>query len=75
MTGTRRATLSSYVHSTTIHWIASSLALLVLTVVKGVQRGFPFGGGLGVSPSYKKIPQDWGIRGLIETISAISLNI
>ncbi len=29
-------------------------------------------GGLGVSPSFKKIPQDWGIRGLIETISAVS---
>ena len=23
-------------------------------------------GGLGVSPSLKKVPQDWGIRGLIE---------
>ncbi len=29
-------------------------------------------GGLGVSPSFKKPPQDWGIRGLIETISALS---
>jgi len=29
-------------------------------------------GGLGVSPSFIKIPQDWGIRGLIKTISALS---
>ena len=28
-------------------------------------------GGLGVSPSYN-IPRDWGIRGLIESISAES---
>jgi len=28
--------------------------------------------GLGVPPSIKKTPQDWGIRGLIETISAVS---
>ena len=26
-------------------------------------------GGLGVSPSIKKVPQDWGIRGLIEKSS------
>jgi hypothetical protein len=25
-------------------------------------------GALGVSPSFKKVPQDWGIRGLRETI-------
>jgi len=30
-------------------------------------------GGLGVSPSFKKSPKIWGIRGLIETISAVSL--
>ena len=29
-------------------------------------------GGLGVSPSLKKVPQEWGIRGLIQTISAIA---
>jgi hypothetical protein len=34
---------------------------------KGSPEGFPSGGGLGVSPSYK-IPQDWGIRGLIKII-------
>jgi len=28
--------------------------------------------GLGVFPQLLEIPQDWGIRGLIETISAIS---
>ena len=28
-------------------------------------------GGLGVSPSFKKVPEDRGIRGLIETISAV----
>jgi len=27
-------------------------------------------GGLGVSPSIKKAPQDWGIRGLIEKSSS-----
>ena len=26
-------------------------------------------GGLGVSPSIKKVPQDWGIRGLVEKSS------
>jgi hypothetical protein len=31
--------------------------------------------GLGVSPSFNKSPQDWGIRGLIETISAVSTYI
>ncbi len=35
-------------------------------------RTFP-AGGLGASTSFKKVPQDWGIRGLIETISAVSL--
>jgi hypothetical protein len=30
-------------------------------------------GGLGVSPSFKKVPQDWGIGELTETISAISV--
>jgi hypothetical protein len=29
-------------------------------------------GGLEVSPSFKKVPQDWGTRGLIEIISAVS---
>jgi hypothetical protein len=28
-------------------------------------------GELGVSSSFKKSPQDWGIRELIETISAV----
>jgi len=32
-------------------------------------------GGLGVSPSFIKVPQDWGIRGLIKTISVISENM
>ena len=32
---------------------------------KGSPEGFPSGGGLGVSPSLIKVPQDWGIRGLI----------
>jgi hypothetical protein len=31
-------------------------------------------GSLGVSPSFKKSPHDWGIRGLIESISAVSIN-
>ena len=54
-----------------------------MTVVLGIAVVFGTGplkkrcrilpaGGLGVPPSFKKIPQDWGIRGLIETISAIS---
>jgi hypothetical protein len=28
--------------------------------------------GSGGVPQIKKIPQDWGIRGLIETITAVS---
>ena len=32
-------------------------------------------GGLGVPPRFKKVPQDWGIRGLIETMSAASICI
>jgi hypothetical protein len=32
-------------------------------------------GGLGVSPSFKKSPKIGGYRRLIETISAISLNM
>jgi hypothetical protein len=35
-------------------------------------KGFPSDGCLGVSPRFKKIPQDWGIWGLIVTISAFS---
>jgi hypothetical protein len=30
-------------------------------------------GGLGVSPSFKKYPKTGGYRGLIKTISAVSL--
>ena len=40
-------------------------------VVKGVQREFPLVGVWGCPPD-SKIPQDWGIRGLIEIISADS---
>jgi hypothetical protein len=32
-------------------------------------------GGLGVSPVFQKVPQDWGIRGLIATIAAVSEDI
>ena len=32
-------------------------------------------GGLGVSPGSKKVPQDWGIRGLIKIIAAVSHHI
>ena len=28
-------------------------------------------GFVGAPPSFKKSPQDWGIRGLIESISAV----
>ena len=51
--------------------IASSLMLLAMTVVKGVQRDFPLAGDWGCPPAFE-VPQDWGIRGLIETISVIS---
>ena len=39
---------------------------------KGSPEGFPSAGGLGASPSFKRVPQDWGIRGLTKTISAFS---
>jgi len=32
-------------------------------------------GGLGVSPSFKKSPNLGGLRGLIETISVVSVNM
>jgi hypothetical protein len=31
-------------------------------------------GGLGGVPQLEKVPQDWGIRGLIEAIPAVSIN-
>jgi hypothetical protein len=31
--------------------------------------------GSGRHPQFKKIPQSWGIRGLIETISAFSKSL
>jgi len=45
--------------------------LLIETAVKEVQDTSCRGSG-GV-PQFFKVPQDWGIRGLIETISAISI--
>jgi hypothetical protein len=38
---------------------------------KGVQRDFPLVGVWGCPPALQ-VPQDWGTRGLIETISAFS---
>jgi len=42
-----------------------------MTVVKGVQREIPLAGVWGCPPALK-VPQDWGIRGLIESISTVS---
>jgi len=42
---------------------------------KGSPEGVLSAGGLGVSPSFKRIPQDWGIRGLTESISVVSKHI
>jgi hypothetical protein len=52
--------------------IASSQALLAMTVVKGVQREIPLAGVWGCPPSFKKSPKIGGHRGLIESISAVS---
>ena len=43
-----------------------------MTLMKKRCRILP-AGGLRVSPSFIKVPQDWEIRELIETTSAISL--
>jgi hypothetical protein len=31
-------------------------------------------GGMGVSPTIKEVPQDWGIRGLNTNLSAVSID-
>ncbi len=31
-------------------------------------------GGMGVSPTFIEVPQDWGTRGLTETVSAVSID-
>jgi hypothetical protein len=37
----------------------------------GSPEGSPSGGGLGVSPSFKNFPQDWGIQGVDKLESEI----
>jgi hypothetical protein len=42
---------------------------------KGSPEGNPSGGGLGVSPSFKKSPKIGGYRGLLKTTSTVSQRI
>ena len=60
-------------YNTTTSRIASSLLLLAMTLDKGVQRDFSLMGGWGMSPRFKKPPKIGGYRGLIESISVVSL--